>query len=272
MTGTLPVRVELRRQLSRPSVRALLALMVLVPCVLGLLLRAGSARSSLDGNIVAAVGTGSAGNFTMLALYGGAQLFLVIAAAYLFGESIAREAQWSYLRVLLTVPVTRTRLVLHKFAALTVLLLGAVAVYALVSYMVGLALFGGGELTPIAGTGTQGAATITRLVLMTAYVMIYLLWVAALAGLLSVLAGDNPALATLGTVAITLLCHAIGGLTSVQAVVDALPTRGFSAWLDAARTVFDPTRMAWGAFTSLFYASCLLVLAVAALNVRDIRR
>jgi len=272
VTGTLPVRIELERQLSRPSVRVLLGLMVVVPCVVGLLLRAGSARSSLDGNLVAAVGTGSAGNFTMLSLYGGAQLFLVITAAYLFGESIARESEWSFLRVLLTVPVTRTRLVLHKFAALVVLLFGAVAVYTLVSYVVGLALFGGGDLTPISGSGTHGAAAIGRLLMMTAYVMVYLLWVGALAVLLSVLAGDNPALATLGTVAITLLFHAIGGLTSVRAVVETLPTHNFSAWLDAARGTFDPTRMAWGLFTSLFYGSCLVVLAIAAFNVRDVRR
>lgn len=272
MTGPLPVPLELRRQLHRPSVRLLLGLMVVVPCVVGVLLRAGSARATLDGNVVAAVGTGSAGNFTMLSLYGGAQLFLVIAAAYLFGESIARESEWSYLRVLLTVPVTRTRLVLHKFAALTGLLVGAVAIYALASYAVGLALFGGGDLTPVSGTGTHGAAAVGRLVMMTAYVMVYLLWVGALGVLLSVLAGDNPALATLGTVAITLLCHAIGGLTSVRAVIETLPTHNFSAWLDAARTVFDPTRMAWGVFTSLFYGSCLVVLTITALNARDIRR
>ena len=235
MNTALPVRVEIRRQLSRPSVRALLALMVLMPVVLGLLLRGGEHRATIDGNIVAAVGTGSAGNFTMLSLYGGAQLFLVIAAAYLFGEAVARESAWSCLRMLLTAPVPRTTLLLKKTGALSTLLFVAVGSYTVTSYLVGLALFGSGPLIPISGTGTSGAASLVRLGLMTAYVMGYLLWVAALALLLSVLAGDNPAIATLGAVGITLLSHAIGGLTSARVVLDVLPTRNFSAWLDASR-------------------------------------
>lgn len=272
MTPTLPVRVELRRQLTRPSVRALLALIVAAPVLIAVLLRSGEQRSAVDGNVVAAVGTGSAGNFTMLSLYGGSQLFLVIAAAYLFGEAVARESAWSYLRVLLTVPVPRTRLMLNKIAALGILLLAAVAGYAVTSFIVGLIFFGGGPLTPVSGTGTHGGAAWVRLAMMTAYVMVYLLWVAALALLLSVLAGDNPALATLGAIGLTLLSHAIGGLTSAPAVLNLLPTHNFAAWMDASRSVFDPSRMAWGVCTSLCYASCLALLAIAAINLRDIRQ
>lgn len=267
----LPVRVELRRQVGRPSVRVLLALMVVAPVLVAVLLRAGGGQA-VDGNIVAAVGTDSAANFTMLSLYGGVQIFLVIPAAHLFGESVARESAWSYLRVLLTVPVTRTQLVLNKIAAQSILLCGFVAVYGATSYVVGLVLFGHGPLTPISGTGTDGAAAVLRLLIMLAYVMVYLLWIAALAMLFSVLARDNPALATLGAIGATLASHAVGGLSSVRAVVDALPTHNFAAWLAAGRDTFDPSRMAWGLFTSVFYATFLVLLALVALNVRDVRR
>ncbi|MFZ2511424.1 MAG: ATP-binding cassette domain-containing protein [Gordonia sp. (in: high G+C Gram-positive bacteria)] len=268
----LSVRTEIGRQLQRRGTWVILLAATVLPLALAGVLAAGNSRFVIEGDVIGALASSSAGNFTVMMLYLGCQLLLVVVVAYLFGEAIARESQWRYLRVLATVPVSRSRLVLVKAAALAVIVAATAIVFAVVSYVIGWAFFGTGMLLPIAGPGVTGSAVPIRLAMMLGYILVYLTWIAALALLLSTLAGDNTTVAVTGTIAVTLGGHLLGALGALGPARGLLPTRNYAAWLDASRTVFDPTQAMWGLFVSLLYASTLVAGALVVLNVREIRR
>ncbi|MDL9935448.1 ABC transporter permease subunit [Gordonia sp. ABSL1-1] len=268
----LRVRTELRRQFQRRGTWVILLLLLVIPIALAAVLQAGRNDFVIEGDVIGLLATTGAGNFTVVTLYSGCQLFLIVVVAYLFGDALARESAWGYLRVLATVPVGRTRLLLVKATALAVIVVVAVVIYAVSSYLVGWAFFGAGTLLPVAGPGVTGVAVIGRVALMVGFIVVYLSWIAALALLLSVLAADNAAVAVTGTVTITVGFHVLGGLGALGNLRGIFPTRHYAAWIDASRAVFDPTPMMWGIFLSLLYATLLLTAALVAINVRDIRR
>ncbi|WP_298440761.1 ATP-binding cassette domain-containing protein [Gordonia sp. (in: high G+C Gram-positive bacteria)] len=268
----LSTRTEIARQLQRRGTWVLLAAACLIPLILAVVLRMGTTDFLIEGDVLGRLATAGAANFTVVTLFLGSQLFLVVAVAYLFGDSIARESAWRYLRVLATVPVPRSRLVLVKAAALAALVAVGVLVYAAVSYLVGWAFFGSGTLLPVAGPGVTGAQIYVRLAMMVGYILVYLSWVAALALLLSVLAGDNASVAATATIALTIGSHLLGAFSSFGTSRGWLPTRNYDAWVAASRLVFDPTSVLWGIFLSLLYTSVFLVAALAVMNIREIRR
>src|SRR6476661_1399561 len=79
-------------------------------------------------------------------------LFLPLAVAAISGDSIAGEANIGTLRYLLTVPVRRTRLLLVKYAAIVIFSIAATLTVTVTGMMMGLALFGGGDLTLLSGS------------------------------------------------------------------------------------------------------------------------
>ena len=74
-------------------------------------------------------------------------LFLPIAVAAISGDAIAGEANVGTLRYLLAVPVHRTRLLAVKYAAVAVFAFAVAFLVATVGVLVGVALFGGGDVT-----------------------------------------------------------------------------------------------------------------------------
>ena len=79
-------------------------------------------------------------------------LFLPLAVAPIAGDSVAGEANIGTLRYLLAVPVGRTRLLAVKYAAIVVFSVAATLLVAVVGSVVGLAIFGGGDVTLLSGT------------------------------------------------------------------------------------------------------------------------
>ncbi len=79
-------------------------------------------------------------------------LFLPLAVAAISADSIAGEANLGTLRYLLAVPVARTRVLLIKYAAVVIFAFAAALLVALVGAIMGLALFGGGDVTLLSGT------------------------------------------------------------------------------------------------------------------------
>jgi ABC-2 type transport system permease protein len=110
-----------------------------------------------------------------------------------------------------------------------------------------------------------------RFAAMLGYIACYLTWIGALAMLLSVLAGDNAVISVVGTVAITLISHLFGGLSTLARTRGFLPTRNFDSWVDFTNADFDPIRVEWGAFLSLVYAAIFSLLAYGFFAGRDVR-
>jgi hypothetical protein len=96
-------------------------------------------------------------------------LFLPLAVSVIAGDSVAGEANIGTLRYLLTVPVTRLRLLLVKLAAITVGAFVATFTVMVTGVVMGLILFGGGSMTLLSGTQIGFGAALLRVVVAAAY-------------------------------------------------------------------------------------------------------
>jgi len=267
----LRVSVELRRQLSRPSIRAVLIATALLPCALAPSVAKGKFEISFDAHYLSTVATKSGANFVVFALFAGSQLAITLLVAYVFGEAISREAQWSYLPVLLTTPVRRGQLLRQKAIACAVVSVIGLLLFTAVSALIGFAFFGFGPLQPVSGPYVPLAQMAWRFAAILGYIACYLSWTASLALLLSASARHNPVIAVASTVALTLLSHLFGGLSTLGGIRGLLPTRNFDAWTVLAAAHVDGGRLEWGLFLSLFYTTVFGVLTYIVFAATDIR-
>src|SRR6478752_5502597 len=79
-------------------------------------------------------------------------LFLPLAVAAISGDAVAGEANLGTLRYLLTVPVHRARLLGVKYLAIVIFSVVATLTVTVTGIVMGLALFGGGDMTLLSGT------------------------------------------------------------------------------------------------------------------------
>ncbi|MBJ8347625.1 ABC transporter permease [Antrihabitans sp. YC2-6] len=271
-TRALSISVEVRRQFSRRGIQLMLVAMAVLPCLLAGAVSAGKSGVAVNAQLLSDMATSSAANFAVFAIVAGSQFGLVLMVAYVMGEAVARDSQWLYLRVLLTVPVPRGQLLRRKFIACGIVCISGLLVFATVSVVIGLVFYGHGPLTPVSGAQVETSGLAWRLAAILVYIGVYLMWIGALAIFLSVLARDNPVAAVGGTVVVTLCSHLFGGLPTLQGLRAILPTRNYDAWLMLTRTDVDWFGMRWGLFLSLFYTGVFFLLAYVRFTTKDIAK
>src|ERR1700712_903733 len=165
------LRSELQIILGRRRNQAGLAVLAAVPVIIGVAVKATTARGGGGGDgpdFFSAI-TGNGLFVALAALTIELPLFLPLAVAAIAGDSIAGEANLGTLRYLLTIPVGRTRLLAVKYAAIAVFSLLATLVVSVVGAVCGLLLFGGGNMTLLSGSQVTLGAGVGRVLLSTAY-------------------------------------------------------------------------------------------------------
>lgn len=101
-------------------------------------------------------------------------LFLPLAVAAISGDAVAGEANLGTLRYLLTVPVHRARLLGVKYLAIVLFSLAATLTVTVTGIVMGLALFGGGNLTLLSGSQIGFAEGLARVLMASVYVALCL--------------------------------------------------------------------------------------------------
>lgn len=96
-------------------------------------------------------------------------LFLPLAVAAISGDSVAGEANTGTLRYLLTVPVPRARMLAVKYLAIVIFSVAATLTVTVTGIVMGLALFGGGNMTLLSGTQVGFGEGLLRVLLATLY-------------------------------------------------------------------------------------------------------
>jgi len=99
-------------------------------------------------------------------------LFLPLAVAAISGDAVAGEANLGTLRYLLTVPVQRARLLAVKYLAIVIFSVVATFTVTVTGIVMGLALFGGGEMTLLSGTQIGFADGLLRVLAASLYLSI----------------------------------------------------------------------------------------------------
>ena len=99
-------------------------------------------------------------------------LFLPLAVAAISGDSVAGEANIGTLRYLLAVPVQRARLLAVKYLAIVIFSLVATLTVTVTGIVMGLALFGGGDMTLLSGTQIGFAEGLLRVMAASLYLAV----------------------------------------------------------------------------------------------------
>ena len=266
---TLPVRVELVRQLRRRRTQIVFGLVVLLPVLLWIAFSLAPAGPPSNSVSLVDLAKGSGGNFAVFALFASAGFLLVVVVALFFGDTVAAEASWSSLRYLLAAPVPRSRLVRQKAIVAAVLSFAAVLLLPLVSLAVGALAYGTGDLVSPTGESLTFAQGASRVLLGAAYVAVYLSWTASLAMLLSV-STDAPLGAVGGAVLVSILSQILDQITALDTLRDYLPTHYGNAWSGLLAIDPDWGNMTRGVFSSLCYTAVFGALALWRFGRKDV--
>jgi ABC-2 type transport system permease protein len=236
------LRSELRLIAGRRRNQVGLAALAAVPIILAVALKvAAPDRGDRGGggpDFVAQI----AGNgfFVALAALGvELSLFLPIAVAMLAGDAVAGEANLGTLRYLLAVPVDRSRLLAVKYAGILFGAFLAPLVVATTGLVVGLILFGGGEVTLLSGTTVSFGEGLLRLLGVCLYLGVCLAAAGAVGLFLSTLT-EQPMAATIALAMLTVASFVLGQIPQLDWLHPYLLTRH---WQDFGELLRDPVSL-----------------------------
>ncbi|MFJ8533318.1 ABC transporter permease [Streptomyces sp. NPDC093591] len=267
---TLPVRVELVRQLKRRRTLVMGGILFALPIVLLVAFQVGGdPGQGNDRTNLMDTATVSGANFAAVNLFASAGFLLVIPVALFCGDTVASEASWSSLRYLLAAPVPRGRLLWSKLAVGLSLSLAALVLLPVVALAVGTAAYGWGPLQLPTGGALDTGTAAQRLLIVVAYIMVSQLVTAALAFWLSTRT-DAPLGAVGGAVFLTIIGNVLDEVTALGDWRHFLPAHWQYAWLDAVRPQLEWSDMIQGTSLSVTYALVLFALAFRGFARKDI--
>ncbi|MGV9339655.1 ABC transporter permease [Streptomyces sp. NPDC003688] len=267
---TLPVRVELIRQLKRRRTLVMGLLLAVLPFVLLAAFAIGGKPGGRNSRITLMdTATASGANFAAVALFVSAGFLLVVPVALFCGDTVASEANWSSLRYLLAAPVPRVRLLWSKLVVALGMSLAAMVLLPAVALVAGTAAYGWGPLRIPTGGALEPGVALQRLAVAVAYLFVSQLVTAALAFWLSTRT-DAPLGAVGGAVGLTIVGNVLDAVTALGDWRDYLPAHWQFAWADALQPHAEWAGMIQGASVSVAYALVLFALAFRGFARKDV--
>ncbi len=264
------LRSELRLLFGRRRNQVLLIVLALVPVIVGVAIRVstGEAEPGEGPPFLDRV----SGNGLFLAFTGLATVvpfFLPLTVGVVSGDAVAGEAQAGTLRYLLTVPVSRTRLLLVKYGGLVAFGLAAALLVATVGLLVGWALFPIGDVTLLSGTSIPVLSAVGRAVLVALYVAVSLAGLAAL-GLAVSTFTEVPVAAMATTVVLAITSQILGAVPQLDWLHPFLFTYQWLAFGDLLRDPVPTGALVEGLVLQLVWAALALAVAWSRFTTRDV--
>jgi ABC-2 type transport system permease protein len=262
------LRSELKIIFGRRRNIAGMGVLAAVPVILAV-----SARLSSSGQvggpdfISAIVGNGLFVAFGALALE--LPLFLPLAVSAISGDSVAGEANLGTLRYLLATPAGRARLLVIKYFAIVIFAFAATFLVALVGSILGLALFGGGDMTLLSGTQTSLADGLWRLLLSSLYLAAQFSALGAIGLFVSTLT-EQPIGATIAIVLVNVMMFILDTIAQLDWLHPWLLAHWWTAFGDLLRDPIATDSIQRGLITALVYIGVFWVAAWARLSTKDI--
>jgi ABC-2 type transport system permease protein len=196
-------------------------------------------------------------------------LFLPLAVSVVAGDSVAGEANIGTLRYLLTVPVTRLRLLAVKLAAITVGAFLATFTVAVVGILMGLALFGGGSMTLLSGTQIGFGEGLLRVALAAAYLACGLAALGTVGLFISTLT-EQPIGATIATVIFSSACFILDSIPQVGWLHPYLLTHHWLDFGDLFRAPIEWANVLAGLYLAAGYVIVFFAAAWARFSGKDV--
>ncbi|GAA3068277.1 ABC transporter permease [Streptosporangium carneum] len=255
----------------RPRNIAMLAVLAVVPVLIGVALRAFGGPDDNDGG-GPAIFTQVTGNglfLTFAALSVLVQLMLPVAVAVVAGDSVAGEAGIGTLRYLLVAPAGRTRLLAVKYANAAVFCLAAVTVVALSALLAGLLLFPAGPITLLSGGTIPLFDGLLRIGLVVLYVAAGMAALAAVALALSTLT-EVAVGAIASTVVLVIVTQVLGVIPQLSGLQPYLLTHWWSGFDGVLRDPIATGDMGQGLLVFAAYAVVFGSIAWARFTGKDV--
>jgi ABC-2 type transport system permease protein len=262
------LRSELKIIFGRRRNIAGLGVLAAVPVILAVSIRLSSSGQTGEPNFIGAItGNGLFVAFAALALE--LPLFLPLAVSAISGDSIAGEANLGTLRYLLAIPAGRTRLLVIKYIAIVIFALIATLIVALVGVILGLSLFGGGDMTLLSGTQTSMADGVWRLVLSSLYLAAQFSALGAIGLFISTLT-EQPIGATIAVLLVNVLMFILDQISQLDWLHPWLLIHWWTAFGDLVRDPIATESIQRGLLTAAIYAGVFWLAAWARLSTKDI--
>jgi len=261
------LRSELQIIFGRRRNRAGLAVLAVVPIILAIAVKVSTPGGDGPDFISAILGNGL---FVAIAALGvELPLFLPLAVATIAGDSVAGEANLGTLRYLLTIPAGRARLLGVKYVAIVLFALVATSIVAVVGTVVGLALFGGGDMTLLSGTQIPMAAALGRVLLITLYLTAGLAALGAIGLFVSTLT-EQPVAATTAIVLVNVMMFILDSISQLAWLHPWLLTHWWIMFGDLLRDPIYTDNVTRGLITAGVYAVVFWLAAWARFSRKDI--
>ena len=262
------LRSELKIIFGRRRNIAGLGVLAAVPVILAVSIRLSSSGQTGEPNFIGAItGNGLFVAFAALALE--LPLFLPLAVSAISGDSIAGEANLGTLRYLLAIPAGRTRLLVIKYIAIVIFALIATLIVALVGVILGLSLFGGGDMTLLSGTQTSMADGVWRLLLSSLYLAAQFSALGAIGLFISTLT-EQPIGATIAVLLVNVLMFILDQISQLDWLHPWLLIHWWTAFGDLVRDPIATESIQRGLLTAAIYAGVFWLAAWARLSTKDI--
>jgi ABC-2 type transport system permease protein len=262
------LRSELKIIFGRRRNIAGLGVLAVVPVILAVSVRVSAPGQGAGPDFISAItGNGLFVAFAALALE--LPLFLPLAVSAISGDSVAGEANLGTLRYLLAIPAGRTRLLVIKYAAIVIFALAATLLVALVGSIMGLALFGGGDMTLLSGTQASLADGVWRLILSSLYLAAQFAALGAIGLFVSTLT-EQPIGATIAIVLVNVMMFILDSISQLDWLHPWLLTHWWTAFGDLLRDPMATEAIQRGLITALVYAGVFWLAAWARLSTKDI--
>jgi ABC-2 type transport system permease protein len=261
------LRVELTTQLLRIRTLVAFACLAAVPVLAGLATASDAGhRNGTAGGLFGAAPY-SALNHAMASMEFIAPLLLPVVVALLATAVGSADRDWGTLRYLYVAPVSRSRLLAGKLAAVAVATTAATLCVLVAGVLAGLATFGWHPFHRIGAPSLSTGDAIGRVLAASGYTLLCMLSIAAIAFALALLL-PRGAEALGAALAFVVAASILNGQSALHAVTVVLPVHYWQDWTH----LFDPhgtADLATGIVSQLATITVAAALAVLVLHRRD---
>ena len=263
---------ELRLIFRRWRNLALLAVLVILPVVLGIGLKVAGPNGGGGGGPESTFFAQLAGNGVFLAFIALSillTLVLPLVIAVVSGDSLAGEAGAGTLRYLLTVPAGRTRLLAVKYTAVVIFGLAACLLVTVVSLIMGVILFPVGPVTLLSGTTVSLGVGLLHLFYVTLYVAAAMAALGAI-GLAISSFTEHPIGAIAAVLVLAVASEVADQVAQFAVIHPYLPTHFWLSFDSLLRTPIDTSSLLHGLLSFAVYIVIFCTIAWARFASADV--
>lgn len=268
LVGGRQLGSELRLIFGRRRNLAMLVLLAAIPVFIGIAVKVSTPRPGEGPPFVSELtNNGLFLAFTALAVC--LPVFLPLAIAVVAGDAVAGEAGAGTLRYLLSIPVSRTRLLVVKSLGVLVFAAVGVLVVTVCGLVVGALLFGVDGFTLLSGDTVSVTNGLGRSAGVAAYAFVDLIGLAAIGLFFSTLT-EVPVGAMAGTVVSAITFAVLDSVPQLGSFREILLTHNWLQFDELLRTNYDVQSLLGWSLLSLGYAVVFFMAAWARITTADV--